>query len=227
MDALDPPALHSRGNPLDGGRRDRIRHACGARCAGSRARRYTTASAAAASAAAAAITANCRASRRRPPRPPCPLSREPLVPLPEPAAPLALDLPAPTAHSRSPDVAGKWVPRMSEDEIDASKAPLIEHLIELRSRLIKSVIAFLLAFFLCFMFAKAIYNILLWPYEFASGFSSGVKLIYTAPQNSCSPRSSSACSARPSYPSRWWRRRSTCSWRRASTSTRSRPSCLI
>ncbi|MFG1358156.1 twin-arginine translocase subunit TatC [Xanthobacter pseudotagetidis] len=72
---------------------------------------------------------------------------------------------------------------MSEqDEIDASKAPLIEHLIELRSRLIKSVVAFLIAFFLCFTFAKQIYNILLWPYEFASGFAPGVKLIYTAPQ---------------------------------------------
>lgn len=71
---------------------------------------------------------------------------------------------------------------MSEEEIDASKAPLIDHLIELRSRLIKSVIAFLIAFFLCFMLAKPIYNILLWPYEFASGFADGVKLIYTAPQ---------------------------------------------
>ncbi|BAF87736.1 twin-arginine translocase subunit TatC [Azorhizobium caulinodans] len=71
---------------------------------------------------------------------------------------------------------------MSEEEIDASKAPLIEHLIELRARLIKSVIAFLIAFFLCFTLAKQIYNILLWPYEFASGFSGGVKLIYTAPQ---------------------------------------------
>ncbi|MFG1465734.1 twin-arginine translocase subunit TatC [Xanthobacter sp. DSM 24535] len=71
---------------------------------------------------------------------------------------------------------------MSTDEIDASKAPLIEHLIELRARLIKSVIAFLIAFFICFMLAKQIYNILLWPYEFASGFSAGVKLIYTAPQ---------------------------------------------
>lgn len=71
---------------------------------------------------------------------------------------------------------------MSTDDIDASKAPLIEHLIELRSRLIKSVIAFLIAFFLCFMLAKQIYNILLWPYEFASGFAPGVKLIYTAPQ---------------------------------------------
>ncbi|ABS69626.1 Sec-independent protein translocase, TatC subunit [Xanthobacter versatilis] len=69
-----------------------------------------------------------------------------------------------------------------EDDIDASKAPLIEHLIELRSRLIKSLIAFLIAFFICFMFAKQIYNILLWPYEFASGFAPGIKLIYTAPQ---------------------------------------------
>ncbi|WP_454916913.1 twin-arginine translocase subunit TatC [Xanthobacter sediminis] len=69
-----------------------------------------------------------------------------------------------------------------EDDIEASKAPLIEHLIELRARLIKSLIAFLVAFFVCFMFAKQIYNILLWPYEFASGFAPGIKLIYTAPQ---------------------------------------------
>ncbi len=71
---------------------------------------------------------------------------------------------------------------MSDDDIDASKAPLIDHLIELRSRLIKSMLAFLVAFFLCFMFAKQIYNVLLWPYEFASGFQPGIKLIYTAPQ---------------------------------------------
>lgn len=68
------------------------------------------------------------------------------------------------------------------DDIEASKAPLIEHLIELRARLIKSLIAFLVAFFACFMFAKHIYNLLLWPYEFASGFAPGIKLIYTAPQ---------------------------------------------
>lgn len=71
---------------------------------------------------------------------------------------------------------------MTDDDIDASKAPLIDHLIELRARLIKSLLAFLVAFFLCFMFAKQIYNILLWPYEFASGFAPGIKLIYTAPQ---------------------------------------------
>ncbi|GLK71254.1 twin-arginine translocase subunit TatC [Ancylobacter dichloromethanicus] len=71
---------------------------------------------------------------------------------------------------------------MSQDEIDASKAPLIEHLIELRTRLIKSLIAFLIAFFACFMLGKFIYNILLWPYEFAAGGTEHVKLIYTAPQ---------------------------------------------
>ena len=71
---------------------------------------------------------------------------------------------------------------MSQDDIDASKAPLIEHLIELRSRLIKSLIAFFIAFFACFMLGKFIYNLLLWPYEFAAGGTEHVKLIYTAPQ---------------------------------------------
>lgn len=70
----------------------------------------------------------------------------------------------------------------AEDEVDASKAPLIEHLVELRSRLIKSLAAFLVTFFLCFLFAKQIYNLLLWPYEFANDFAPGMKLIYTAPQ---------------------------------------------
>ena len=39
---------------------------------------------------------------------------------------------------------------MTADDMDASKAPLIEHLVELRSRLIKSVVAFMLMFFLSF-----------------------------------------------------------------------------
>jgi len=69
-----------------------------------------------------------------------------------------------------------------EDEIDASKAPLMEHLIELRSRLIKSVIAFVLMMIVCFAGARYIYNILLWPYEFASGGDANIRLIFTAPQ---------------------------------------------
>lgn len=71
-------------------------------------------------------------------------------------------------------------PEMVEDEIDASRAPLMDHLIELRSRLIKSLIAITIAFGVCFAFAKQIFNILLHPYEMVSGASA--KLIYTAPQ---------------------------------------------
>jgi sec-independent protein translocase protein TatC len=69
-----------------------------------------------------------------------------------------------------------------EDEIEASKAPLIDHLIELRARLIKSLIALFLMFFVCFTLAKPIYNLLLWPYEFAAGPDVQITLIYTAPQ---------------------------------------------
>ena len=69
-----------------------------------------------------------------------------------------------------------------EDEIDASKAPLMEHLVELRSRLIKSVIAFILMMIICFAGARYIYNVLLWPYEFASGSDANIRLIFTAPQ---------------------------------------------
>src|SRR5262252_9721551 len=44
-----------------------------------------------------------------------------------------------------------------EKEIEATKAPLMEHLIELRSRLIKALIAFAIAFVGCFFFATQIY----------------------------------------------------------------------
>lgn len=70
---------------------------------------------------------------------------------------------------------------MTEDEIESSRAPLIDHLIELRSRLLKALIAFLVAFVLCFAFAKQIYNVLIFPYVFAAGDPSQAKLIYTAP----------------------------------------------
>ncbi|MBU3730877.1 MAG: twin-arginine translocase subunit TatC [Beijerinckiaceae bacterium] len=70
---------------------------------------------------------------------------------------------------------------MTDDEIEASRAPLIDHLIELRSRLLKALIAFLVAFVLCFAFAKQIYNILIFPYVLAAGDPSQAKLIYTAP----------------------------------------------
>ncbi len=64
------------------------------------------------------------------------------------------------------------------DDIEASKAPLLEHLIELRSRLIKAVIAFLVAFVVCFYFSRHIYNVLVEPYVRVVG-AENAKLIAT------------------------------------------------
>ncbi len=71
---------------------------------------------------------------------------------------------------------------MSDDDIEASRAPLIDHLIELRGRLIRAMIAVIIAFIFCFFFAKQIYNVLLIPYIWAAGSAHEVRLIYTAPQ---------------------------------------------
>jgi sec-independent protein translocase protein TatC len=69
---------------------------------------------------------------------------------------------------------------MTKADIEATQAPLMDHLIELRSRLIKALFAFVLMFVICFFFAKNIYNILLMPYEHVAG--PNARLIYTAPQ---------------------------------------------
>jgi sec-independent protein translocase protein TatC len=68
---------------------------------------------------------------------------------------------------------------MTQDDIDASKAPLLDHLIELRSRLIKALIAFAVMFIACFFFAKQIYNILVQPFVWVAGIENS-KFIYTA-----------------------------------------------
>jgi sec-independent protein translocase protein TatC len=68
---------------------------------------------------------------------------------------------------------------MSHDDIEATKAPLMEHLIELRSRLIKAVLAFFVTFIVCFVFAKQIYDVLVWPFVWVAGAENS-KFIYTA-----------------------------------------------
>ncbi len=65
------------------------------------------------------------------------------------------------------------------DDIEASKAPLMDHLIELRARLIKALLAFGVMFALCFFFAKDIYNVLVWPFVWVAGPENS-KFIYTA-----------------------------------------------
>ena len=69
-----------------------------------------------------------------------------------------------------------------EDDIEASKAPLLEHLVELRQRLVRSIIAIAIAFVVCFYFADDIFNLLIIPYERAAGEEREIRLIFTAPQ---------------------------------------------
>ena len=65
-----------------------------------------------------------------------------------------------------------------EKKIESTKAPLIEHLVELRSRLIKSLVAFFRMFVVCFFFAKQIFNVLTFPYVWVAG-AENAKFIYT------------------------------------------------
>jgi sec-independent protein translocase protein TatC len=57
-----------------------------------------------------------------------------------------------------------------ESDLEASRAPLLEHLNELRSRLIVCVAALALGFVLCFAFAEPILLFLLKPFEIAGAF---------------------------------------------------------
>ena len=73
-----------------------------------------------------------------------------------------------------------------KEEIEKSSAPLIEHLIELRRRLIWSLGGFFVAFLVCFFFAKRLFNLLVVPFKWATKWAGldphKVELIYTAPQ---------------------------------------------
>lgn len=54
-----------------------------------------------------------------------------------------------------------------EDEIEASRAPLMDHLIELRTRLIICVVALFVGFGICFAFADPIFLFLVKPFTVA------------------------------------------------------------
>jgi sec-independent protein translocase protein TatC len=70
---------------------------------------------------------------------------------------------------------------MADDdaEIDASKAPLLDHLIELRTRLLRCVLAFFACFALAFTQADKVFGILVQPLVNAYGADKVGKLIYT------------------------------------------------
>ncbi|SDI53343.1 twin-arginine translocase subunit TatC [Aliiruegeria lutimaris] len=73
--------------------------------------------------------------------------------------------------------------RPEEDDIEDSSAPLIEHLAELRTRLIHSVLAFTVAMILCFTVAQPILNFLVEPIaQILRARGENPQLIFTAPQ---------------------------------------------
>ncbi|HWA02874.1 MAG TPA: twin-arginine translocase subunit TatC [Rhizomicrobium sp.] len=72
------------------------------------------------------------------------------------------------------------VSKDEEAEIEATKAPLLDHLIELRRRLIYSIAAFLVSFLICFTFARYIYAFLTLPLANALRGQPNDHLIYTA-----------------------------------------------
>jgi|LNFM01.1.fsa_nt_gb sec-independent protein translocase protein TatC len=83
-----------------------------------------------------------------------------------------------TLDTAEKKISGPEVGSDGQDEIDASRAPLIEHLTELRTRLIYSLMAFFGMFVVCFFFAKPIYNVLVWPFVRVVG-ADKAKLIAT------------------------------------------------
>ena len=72
--------------------------------------------------------------------------------------------------------------RRGQEDIDASRMPLMDHLVELRQRLIYSLIAFAVMFVVCFYFAREIYNLLTLPLVWVWPKSLGdPKLVITGP----------------------------------------------
>jgi sec-independent protein translocase protein TatC len=64
---------------------------------------------------------------------------------------------------------------MTQQDIDASEAPLIEHLIELRRRLMYCVLGFVAAFIVSFFYSSTILHYLVLPFKWGTG--SDVSLI--------------------------------------------------
>lgn len=70
-----------------------------------------------------------------------------------------------------------------EDEVASSAAPLLDHLTELRSRLIVCLAAIAIAFAVCFVFSKEIFNVLIIPFtEAVKSVNAGEEpTLYFAP----------------------------------------------
>lgn len=72
-------------------------------------------------------------------------------------------------------------PDIEEEAIEESKAPLLEHLIELRTRLMRSAVAVMVLFFICYYFAPQLYDFLVRPLaDVMHDLGGNRRLIFTA-----------------------------------------------
>lgn len=70
---------------------------------------------------------------------------------------------------------------MADDDFEQAKMPLLEHLTELRQRLLYSALAVLVLFFVCYYFAPQIYGFLMQPLADVLARTGGDRrMIYTA-----------------------------------------------
>ena len=67
-----------------------------------------------------------------------------------------------------------------DDDVEKSRMPLVEHLTELRRRLLYSLAAFVALFLVCFYFADPFFNFLVEPLARVWEGQEGRRLIYTA-----------------------------------------------
>ena len=69
----------------------------------------------------------------------------------------------------------------TDEKIEESKAPLLEHLIELRQRMIYAFASVILLFFVCYYFAPTLYDFLVQPLaDILSTLGGNRRLIFTA-----------------------------------------------
>lgn len=66
-----------------------------------------------------------------------------------------------------------------DEGLDQHRMPLVDHLIELRTRLVYSVVAFLAAFVLCYVYSQQIFGFLVQPLADVLQNETGRRLIYT------------------------------------------------